>query len=215
MTQLTHGIDHEYTLLNGTNRSGIGRWIALIAAAIASAAIFVFLAFIDVARSLGWAPNIPPIIMWPVSAGVIYVALYWLFDRYLWRFVKVRALLKLPDLQGAWVCQAKTLNADKSTAHEWGGELKITQSWDRLKIRLETKHSVSTSIAAAIAYDEADGFLVIYHYRNEPKADAPADMRAHRGFGELKFASDCQSATGEYFNGLGRFTFGTMTLERS
>lgn len=53
--------------------------------------------------------------MWPVSAGVIYVALYWLFDRYLWRFVKVRALLKLPDLQGAWVCQAKTLNADKSS----------------------------------------------------------------------------------------------------
>ena len=142
------------------------------------------------------------------------MALYRLFDRYFWRFANVRAFLKLPDLQGSWKCQAKTLNADKSTAHEWGGEVKITQSWDRLKIRLETKHSVSTSIAAAISYDESDGFLVIYHYRNEPKAEAPVEMRAHRGFGELKFASDCQTAAGEYFNGLGRFTFGTMSLER-
>jgi hypothetical protein len=54
----------------------------------------------------------------------------------------------------------------------------------------------------------------MYHYRNEPKASAPQDMRPHRGFAELTFSPNGKVANGEYFNGVGRPTFGTMSLEK-
>jgi hypothetical protein len=208
------GPDHEYTILSGVNRAGIGRWIAVVAAGISSAIVFALLAIIDVAKALGVAPQLPTLILWPIGAGTIYVGLYWFFDRHLWRHPQVAKLLKLPDLRGRWQCKGQTINQDKTVAFSWSASMTITQSWDRLKIRLETETSISQSIAAALVHDEGGGFLVMYHYRNEPKATAPGDMRPHRGFGELTFSQDGKSATGEYFNGVGRPTFGTMTIEK-
>jgi hypothetical protein len=50
----------------------------------------------------------------------------------------------------------------------------------------------------------------MYHYRNEPRA-GERDLTAHHGFAEVTFSADLQTATGDYFNGRGRNTFGTMS----
>lgn len=205
--------DHEYALLNGQNRSNIGRWISVLSASISSIVVFLALAAIDLAEGLGVAPNLPPLVLAPLGAGTVYFILYWLFDRHVWRLSGLRAWLKLPDISGQWRCVGQTLNPDRSKAQVWEGAVTITQSWDRLKIRLKTRTSESVSVAAAISHDEGSGYLVLYHYQNVPRADAP-ELQAHRGFSELKFSTDCNTAEGEYFNGLGRFTFGTMKLER-
>lgn len=205
--------DHEYALLNGANRSNIGRWISVISAAVSSLVVFVVLAAVDLAKVWGLGPNLPPLILAPLGAGTVYVILYWLFDRHGWKIGHLRALLKLPNLSGQWSCVGQAINPDRSKGIRWEGTVTITQSWDRLKIRLKTKTSESTSLAAAVSNDEGSGYVVLYHYENTPRADA-AGLHAHRGFSELKFGTDCRSAEGEYFNGLGRFTFGTMKLEK-
>jgi len=53
----------------------------------------------------------------------------------------------------------------------------------------------------------------MYHYKNQPRLNAP-ELSAHHGFAELTFLADGRTASGEYFNGRGRNSFGTMTLRR-
>ena len=43
---------------------------------------------------------------------------------------------------------------------------------------------------------------------------AAPDLQSHRGYAEITFAADMKRGEGEYFNGLGRFTFGTMILTK-
>ena len=116
-------------------------------------------------------------------------------------------------MSGSWNCQGQTINPDKSLGYAWNAEVVIVQSWDRLRLRLKTTQSTSNSIAAALVYDQADGFRLLYNYRNEPRIGEP-ELNAHRGSAEITFAPDLKTAAGEYFNGHGRYTFGTMKLER-
>ena len=205
--------EHEYSVLGGLNRAAMGRTLSLIAAAAASVLVALALAAIDIARALGIGQSIPQVVLWPVTAGLIYGALYWVFDQHVWKLPRLSKLLKVPDLSGTWLCQGQTLRADGTPDRAWTAEVAIVQSWDRLRIRLKTPQSTSNSIAAALVYDRADGYRLLYNYRNEPRI-GESDLAAHRGSAELVFAHDLKSATGEYFNGHGRYTFGTMTLKR-
>jgi hypothetical protein len=205
--------EHEYAILGGLNRAKVGRYLGIIAAPIASAIVFALLALVDVAKAFGWAGNLPPIVLSLVGAGTVYTVLYWLFDRHVWKLPWLSSVLRVPNLSGKWRCDGQTINPDKSPGYVWEGEVTIIQSWDRLRIRLKTKQSGSNSIAAALVHDEVDGFRLMYNYKNEPGI-GETDLAAHRGFAELVFSRDLQSATGEYFNGYGRYTFGTMRLSK-
>lgn len=206
--------NHEYSVLGGPNRSKIGHTLSIIAAAISSITITLFFAAVDLAKSLGWAQNVPNLILWPVSAGVIYAAIYWLFEKYVWKLSIVSKLLRVPDLSGKWVCEGQSLNPDKSHSDAWEGEITIIQSWDRLRIRLKTEQSGSNSIAAALVSDDADGFRLLYNYKNDPNLKEK-NLASHRGCAELIFDHSLKTAEGEYFNGHGRYTFGTMKLKRA
>lgn len=205
--------EHEYALLGGLNRSMVGRYLGIAAASVSSVIVFVLLALVDVAKALGWSQNLPPIVLSSVGAGAVYGILYWLFDRHAWKLPWFSGVLRVPNLSGRWRCEGQTINPDKSPGFTWQGEVTIVQSWDRLRVRLKTAQSGSNSIAAALIHDEADGFRLMYNYVNEPKI-GETDLRAHRGFSELVFAKDLQTAEGEYFNGYGRYTFGIMRLTR-
>ena len=116
-------------------------------------------------------------------------------------------------MSGDWICKGQTLNPDGTPSYDWDGTITIIQSWDKLRVRLKTTQSGSNSITAALIWDEADGYRLLYNYRNDPKI-GEADLKSHLGFAELTFDKDRTSADGEYFNGHGRFTFGTMHLVR-
>jgi len=205
--------EHEYALLGGLNRAKIGRYLALVAAAISSAIVFLLLMLVDVARSFGLQQNLPPVVLSMVGAGTVYAVLYAVFDRYAWKIPRLSALLRVPNLSGVWRCDGQTLKPDQSSGTAWQGEIVIVQSWDKIRVRLKTSRSNSNSIAAALMYDEADGYRLMYNYVNEPKI-GEMDLSAHRGFAEFVFSADQRTAEGEYFNGHGRFTFGTMQLVR-
>ncbi|MBD9563981.1 hypothetical protein [Pseudomonas sp. PDM09] len=205
--------DHEYSVLGGPNRAKIGHTLSIVAAGASSLIITLFLAAVDIAKTLGWAHNIPNLILWPLSAGVIYAAIYWLFEKYVWKLSIISKLLRVPNLSGKWKCEGQSINPDKSLSDTWTGEITIIQSWDRLRIRLKTKQSGSNSIAAALVNDDADGFRLLYNYKNDPY-QKEKNLVSHRGCAELLFDHNLKTAEGEYFNGHGRYTFGTMTLER-
>jgi hypothetical protein len=205
-------LEHEYALIGGINRASIGRWISVISAGLSGALVFLLLSAVDLAKALGLNVNLPPTFLSLVGAGAVYGVLFWLFDRYLWRIGPVAKLLKVPDLSGTWQCEGIPL--DKGKAVPWQGEMHIVQSWDRIRVHLKTEQSTSDSLAAALQHDAAEGYRLFYHYRNQPRVGS-AKLAAHHGFAELIFAEDGQTATGDYFNGRGRNTFGTISICRA
>jgi hypothetical protein len=206
-------LDHEYVLLGGPNRAKLGHYLSGFAGAASGATVFILLTIVGIAKRFGIVQQIPPVVLSLASAGTIYGVLYWLFSSYVWRWPWVSRWLRVPNLSGRWRCEGQTINPDKTPSYAWKGDVTITQNWDKIRVRLKTSQSGSNSIAAALLWDDVDGYRLLYHYRNDP-AISETDLKSHRGFAELVFAEDGLSASGEYFNGLGRFTFGTMKLTR-
>lgn len=206
-------MDHEYSVLGGINRARIGQAIGTIAAAVSSVLVAILLAVVDVAKALGFGHLLPTVLLPPIGAGVVFGVLYWLFDRHAWRHQWLARALGVPDLSGRWRVEGQTINPDRSKGYVWGGEIVIVQSWDRIRVRLKTPQSGSNSVTAALVKDAADGYRLFYSYRNDPRIDQP-DLQSHRGYAEITFAADMKRGEGEYFNGLGRFTFGTMILTK-
>jgi hypothetical protein len=206
--------EHEYALLGGVNRARIGRYLTLVAATVSAGIVFIILSAVDLAKRFGLPANLPPAVLSLFGAGAVFTALYWIFDRHAWRWPKLNELLKVPNLAGEWQCEGRTLNGDGAQTYAWTATVTIVQSWDKIRVRLKTQQSGSNSITAALIYDKADGYRLLYNYRNDPKI-GETELKSHLGFTELVFSSDLKSADGEYFNGHGRFTFGTMHLVRA
>ncbi len=207
-------MEHEYALMGGMNRSKVGRYISVAAASISSVIVLLLLSAVDIARRYGLPVNLPPVLLSFVGAGTVFLGIYWLFDRYIWKWPKLSAALKVPGLSGEWRCEGQTINPDKSMGYGWNGTVTIAQTWDRIRVHLATQKSSSDSISAAILHDEISGYRLLYHYRNNPEIRAEADLASHLGFSELVFDKQLTGAQGEYFNGHGRYTFGTMKLTR-
>lgn len=205
--------NHEYSVLGGINRARIGQAIAIIAAAASSILVALLLAAVDVAKALGFGAFVPNVLLPPIGAGLVFTSLYWLFERHGWRIPALSRALGVPDLSGTWHCQGQTINPDKSPGFTWEAVVIIAQSWDRIRVRLQTSQSASSSTTAALIRDECGGYRLFYSYRNDPKIDQP-ELQSHRGSAELVFSPDLTAAEGEYFNGLGRFTFGKMLLTK-
>lgn len=203
--------DHEYTLLGGQNRATIGRWVASLSALISGGLVFLLLSAVDLAKQFGLNVNLPPSILSLVGAGTIYALLYSVFDRHVWKWNRVAKLLRVPNLAGKWDCEGTPLSNDK--AIPWHGTMTIVQSWDKIYVHVSTDNSTSHSVAAALVFDTVEGYRLLYHYRSEPRL-ALNDMAPHHGFAELVFDLDEQAGSGEYFNGRGRNSFGTMKIAR-
>lgn len=201
--------DHEYLVMGGANRASVGRLLSFAASAISGGLVFGVLYVVDLAKQLGWNVNAPPTFLSLAGAGAVFGILYWVLNTWAWRWPGIGVLLKVPDISGTWDCQGKTLAPDGSTKFDWQAEITIVQCWDKLRVRLTTKTSGSSSISAALAHDSVDGFVLLYHYRNDPRPEA-VELKPHTGCAVITIAKDLKSADGEYFNGRGRMTFGTM-----
>jgi hypothetical protein len=204
-------LEHEYALLGGYNRSHVGRWLSVLAAGISSALVFLLLTVVDVASRLGIDAKLPPMALSLVGAGTVYAGLYLAFSHVVWRYGPLGRFLKVHDLSGRWVCEGRRLEV--SPAQDWAGTLTIVQSWDRVRIILETETSISESLAAALQFDAVLGYRLMYHYTNRPRIEA-RNLRAHHGFAEITFSPDGKTASGEYFNGRGRNSFGSMNFKK-
>jgi uncharacterized protein YndB with AHSA1/START domain len=204
---------HEYVLLDGISRASIGRYITIAAAGVSAGLVFLILQVIDLAQRFGLNAHLTPSVMSLIGAFTVYAVLYALFNRKLWRLPWIGRFLKVPDLDGRWECSGVSQDEIGGTEHAWHGTVSIFQSWDRLRIRMDTPQSGSSSLVAALMHDEAGGYRLFYTYANDPRNDQP-ELRSHLGYCDMSFDEDQRVATGEYFNGRGRQTFGRMEWRR-
>jgi hypothetical protein len=202
--------DHEYSVI-GHNRSTVGRYLGTVAATIAAGSAATAAALSGIAASAGLPAWVQPAVVLPVSASLAYAGVYWLFNRYAWK--RACRLLQFPDIGGVWDCQGRTLAEDGSVRFEWQAEITISQSWEKIAVYLKTPQSTSYSVSAALIPKADESWLLLYSYRNEPRAGEP-ELHAHLGYCELQFAKGLQAAEGDYFNARGRGTSGRMQLTR-
>lgn len=205
--------DHEYSLLGGVNRALIGRYLTILASAISGVAVFLLLSAEDLAKRFNLPVNLPPTALSLLGAGVVFAILYTLFNKTVWKWPWAVKYLKVPDLSGEWLCNGTTLDASGNPVHNWEASVYICQTWDKIRVRLKTRQSGSNSITAALVYDEADGYRLLYNYRNDPNSGEAA-LRGHVGSANLLFTKSLDGAAGDYFNGYGRPTYGRMELRR-
>lgn len=206
-------LDHEYSIVGGFNRSKVGHWIGGISVLVSSVVVTTVIFLVDIAKKLGFSNGLPELILWPIGAGTIYVALYWFFESRFWRNKYMHLALKVPDLEGTWKCTGEKLDSNGNVELVWYGSITIVQSWDYIRIYLKTDNSESDSISAALRYDRSIGFKLMYTYMNRPKA-GQTQLSAHNGYAELLFDNNLQSAEGDYFNGRGRYSYGRMKLAK-
>lgn len=206
-------MDHEYVVLGGINRARIGKYLAHTASAVSAVLVWLLLGAVNVANKLGVGVNLPPVVLSFVGAGSVYAGLYFVLRRWVWRHPWVMPLLKVANLAGTWHCDGTPFARPDSPAVPWTAKVTITQDFDRFRIHLKTAQSASNSIVAALTCDPIEGFVLLYSYRNEPRP-GEIDLAVHRGFAKLTFDKDLRHAEGDYFNGDGRHTSGSMKLRK-
>lgn len=202
-------IDHEYAVIDHP-RAVIGRWLGAVAGGVAAASTLLAPALTDWFDKLHLAIGTPKAVIIPVTAGMAFWAVHTAFDKLIWRWALVRMFLKIPDLNGVWLVEGVTKNPAEGAPDTWQGELRITQSWEKIWVQLKTGQSVSTSKAASLLREPGAGCVLMYSYRNEPRMGE--QITPHVGYAELTFDQALTGAEGDYFNSKGRTTYGRMTL---
>ncbi|SPA26716.1 conserved exported hypothetical protein [Cupriavidus taiwanensis] len=206
-------INHEYSVI-GHSRATIGRWLGVVAGLLSSLIASLAAGAFALADALGFTLRGPDPIVIPATAAIFYFLGHLAFDKWAWRKSLVHKIIGVPDLNGKWDCQGTTLDADtRQVKYQWTASVTISQSWEKIKVHLNTGQSRSNSVAASIVKQEGVGFILMYSYRNEPKP-GEAELNAHIGYCELHISEDMKSADGMYFNSGGRFTHGKMNLKR-
>jgi hypothetical protein len=149
-----------------------------------------------------------------MTAAIFYAIGHLVFDKWAWRTWLIHLVLDIPDLRGKWECVGQSLDPKSGEIlFIWNAEITISQSWEKIKLYLETETSRSRSVAASIIKEDGFGYILMYSYRNEPRPGEP-ELKAHHGYAEWHIAADGMSAEAHYFNGGGRFSGGTMTMTR-
>ena len=202
---------HSYTVLKGTDRATVGRWLGVIAGILSSFAVFAIASATTWFEALGLPASLSPALFALTSAAMIYRGLVYLFDRWLWKTRPIQKLMCWPSLAGRWEVQGKT--APESGGYEWEGLLTISQTWSEISVVLQTTQSRSGSVAATIAVEPDGNLKLLYNYNNAPRP-LEGQLQAHQGFGDIQFLPDLSEGLVVYFNGRGRRTFGEMTLVR-
>ena len=205
-------IPHEYSII-GHSRAAIGRHLGTIAGLVATGCAIAITSVLGLAKSWGVGDHIPAILILPISAGVIYPLAHWFFDHRAWRHPKVLQFLGVPDLNGAWLCEGTTIDDNGEVRFRWTATVTISQTWEKIRVYLNTGSSSSASVSASLLKEPGRGFILMYSYRNAPKI-GEKELCSHVGYCELKFNASADAAEGEYFNNKGRVTYGRMKLTR-
>lgn len=203
---------HEYSVI-GLNRTAIGRYLGIAAGVMSSVAAMLATFCFDLVQRFGFSDNSTVSIVFPLNAAFFYFIGYEVFTKWIWRWVVVQKLFGVPDLNGEWICDGQTKDNDGKTTYEWSGVVTINQTWEKIRVYLDTGQSSSRSKSASLVKEPGRGYVLMYSYQNEPKAGEP-ELRTHVGYCELQLDEWVKTAEGNYFNNRGRVTFGRMKLTK-
>ena len=151
------------------------------------------------------------------SIGAFYAALFSLFDRFLWKWKPIRAVLqvKIPVLHGEWTGLARPASGEKVETRP--ATLTIDQHWSTINVTLNTGRSESRSTMAAIADERTSRPSLQYVYDNEPSESAVETMHRHSGTARLTLERKNGEArlAGGYYTGRDRGSTGELEFRRA
>ena len=203
---------HEYSVI-GHSRASIGRYLGAVAGLLASAtAVLVTLGF-DFAQKIGLSDGAANTVLFPMNAATFYFIGHLVFEKWVWRRKVIQLVLGVPDLNGEWDCLGETKDEDGNVTYHWRATVTITQTWEKIRVYLNTGQSRSRSKSASLVKEPGRGYVLMYSYQNDPKIGEP-ELRTHVGYCELLLNQELTIAEGDYFNNKGRITFGRMKLVR-
>lgn len=140
-----------------------------------------------------------------VSGIVTFVlALFGLFENWLWRSPPISWIVKRPDLQGTWKTEIR------SGIPPFKAYAVIRQTYSTIRMKLYARDSKSDSLVAALDYQD-DEWRLVTVYRNTPRANVVAQSRPHVG-GVILTLSEHPTLTLEGHYWTDRDTRGEMTL---
>lgn len=142
-----------------------------------------------------------------LSAGAIYGLCILIYDLWLWRW-----LSNIPDLRGTWV---GVIDSSHNDGSKIPCVVRISQTWTRIRVELETSTSNSHTTMAALFQDQSGDRGLKYEFVTEPKALAVETLQIARGVCNLNLPDNNQQMTGNYYAGRGRMNIGQITLKRS
>jgi hypothetical protein len=201
---------HEYSVI-GLDRTSIGRYLGTAAGLMSAGAAMLVTVCFDLAQRLGYSDGATGLVIFPLNAAIFYFLGHLAFNKWIWRRSIIQSMLGVPDLNGEWSCIGQTKDNNGNTIHEWNGSVTINQTWEKIRVYLNTGQSSSRSKSASLVKEPGRGYVLMYSYQNEPKLGEP-ELRTHVGYCELQLDEDLCSAEGDYFNNRGRVTFGRMKL---
>jgi hypothetical protein len=155
---------------------------------------------------------------WIDAPSVIgfYGIYYGIFDRWLWsaEWLCTIRLVKVRNLNGSWDVELTSSfdqHAERRTA-----QIRITQTWTTLQVRLDSGQSRSGSVIATLLTSDPTEYVLNYEFQNTPNPDATGTMHAHRGSAEIRFERPGAAVgAGEYYSGRDRANLGPIWLRRS
>jgi len=163
--------------------------------------------------------NLPFAIPWYIeipSVLGLFGAYIWFYDHVLWKYWPLSKLgwFQIPDLNGKWnVIIKSSYGGFEDTTNAIAT---IRQTASKICIGLQMEKSSSYSIHSVLTrIDRINPFQLIYHYINQPKADALKTMAIHQGTTWLDISDDLKVMEGDYYSGRGRQRFGTIKFTRS
>ena len=117
------------------------------------------------------------------SIGVLAGAAF-VYNQWLWYLPGVHTLVKKPRLEGTWVGELRSdyrREPDDEALPPIRSVLVVSQTASTIHVRLFTKESRSTTVAASIELEDGDRFSLSTVYRNEPGLDLQARSPIHYG----------------------------------
>lgn len=153
----------------------------------------------------------------PTSAAFCLGLLYYVFNRWLWRFPLLRwiDLVKVPDLNGVWEGELRSSYDQYQTGYP--ATIEIRQTWTTMSICLRRNQSRSHSEAAMFLTNAGGGPRLAYTYVNDPIAgEAETTMVMHRGAATLVWErlQGSEQLNGDYYTSHGRSNVGRMQFQR-
>lgn len=158
------------------------------------------------------------------SAIVFFGAVFWLFDRYVWRLsLKRLQATRIPNLNGTWEGKIDVRKGKGPKMEDLGTHkctVVIEQSWSRISIKFDTKATTSNSLMASLGPSDDERGGLRYEYYVKPKPDGTfldeEETVPHSGVAHLnpKIDGDWKELTGTYYNDQDFQLWGSYSISR-
>jgi len=148
----------------------------------------------------------------PLSALGVFGILYYLFDRFLWKYFPG---VGIPNISGSWSGKINRGTEPGKTEGKMADvTAKITQTWTRIDVVFKGTHSISRSEVAGLFVNNPDHIELCYSYQKRPNDAAGSGHQYSDGYTRLIFEKSVNNATliGRYFSD--EFRGGTITLSK-